>query len=43
MVLSATGTGTLTWTATAGTGPFTVVYNDGIANRTQNNVSSGTS
>jgi hypothetical protein len=37
-----TGTGQLTWTATAGTGPFTVVYNDGTADRTQNNVTSGT-
>jgi ligand-binding SRPBCC domain-containing protein len=38
----ATGTGTLTWTATTGVGPFTVVYNDGTANRTQINVTSGT-
>jgi hypothetical protein len=37
-----TGTGQLTWTATSGTGPFTIVYNDGIANRTQSNVTSGT-
>ena len=39
--LCATGTGTLTWTSTLGTGPFTVVYNDGTANRTQTNVTSG--
>jgi hypothetical protein len=38
----ASGAGTLTWTATTGTGPFTIVYNDGTANRTQNNVTSGT-
>jgi len=38
----ATGTGQLTWTATAGTGPFTIIYNDGVANRTQTNVVSGT-
>jgi hypothetical protein len=38
----ATGAGQLTWTATAGTGPFTIVYNDGTANRTANNVISGT-
>ncbi len=37
----ATGSGQLTWTATAGTGPYTVIYNDGTANRTQNNVASG--
>lgn len=35
------GTGQLTWTATAGTGPFTVVYNDGTANHTVRNVQSG--
>ncbi|HEY1193158.1 T9SS sorting signal type C domain-containing protein, partial [Flavobacterium sp.] len=37
-----TGDGQLTFTASAGTGPFTVVYNDGTANRTVNNVVSGT-
>jgi hypothetical protein len=36
------GTGQLTFTATAGTAPFTVVYNDGTNNVTQNNVASGT-
>lgn len=40
--LCATGTGTLTWTKTAGTGPYTVVYNDGTANRTASGVTSGT-
>ncbi|MFN8274465.1 MAG: T9SS type A sorting domain-containing protein [Flavobacteriaceae bacterium] len=35
-------TGQLTVTTSAGTGPFTVVYNDGTANRTATNVSSGT-
>lgn len=39
----ASGTGFLTFTATAGTGPFTIVYNDGTADRTQTNVTSGTS
>ncbi|PIF31871.1 hypothetical protein CLU81_2379 [Flavobacterium sp. 9] len=38
----ATGAGQLTFTATSGTGPFTVVYNDGVANRTANSVASGT-
>lgn len=38
----ATGSGQLTWTATAGTGPYTVVYNDGTANRTATGVVSGT-
>ncbi|AWK03427.1 hypothetical protein HYN56_03995 [Flavobacterium crocinum] len=37
-----TGSGQLTFTASTGTGPFTVVYNDGTANRTVNNVASGT-
>ncbi|CAM2772035.1 hypothetical protein SAMN05444143_104178 [Flavobacterium succinicans] len=37
-----TGSGQLTWTATAGTGPYTIIYNDGVANRTVNNVVSGT-
>ena len=37
-----TGTGVLTWTATAGASPFTVIYNDGVANRTVNGVTSGT-
>jgi hypothetical protein len=36
------GTGQLTFTATAGTGPFTVVYNDGTGNRTVTGVVSGT-
>ena len=35
------GTGMLTWTATAGTDPFTVVYNDGTANCTALGVMSG--
>jgi hypothetical protein len=35
------GTGQLTWTASSGTGPFTVVYNDGVSNRTKNSVTSG--
>ena len=38
----ASGTGQLTWTSTAGPGPYTVVYNDGTANRTASNVTSGT-
>lgn len=38
----ATGTGQLTWTSTSGTGPFTVVYNDGTANQTATGVVSGT-
>jgi len=38
----ATGAGQLTFTATSGTGPFTVVYNDGVTNRTANSVVSGT-
>jgi len=38
----ATGAGQLTWTATSGTGPYTVVYNDGVANRTATAVVSGT-
>lgn len=33
--LCGSGNGMLTWTATAGTGPFSVVYNDGVSNRTQ--------
>jgi hypothetical protein len=37
-----TGAGQLTFTATAGTGPYTVIYNDGTANRTANSVVSGT-
>lgn len=36
------GTGQLTWVTTEGTGPFTVIYNDGTANRTITNVTSGT-
>ena len=35
------GTGMLTWTATAGTDPFTIVYFDGTANRTASGVMSG--
>ena len=38
----ATGSGMLTWTATTGTGPYTVIYYDGTANRTASNVSSET-
>ena len=37
-----TGAGQLTYTSTAGTAPFTIIYNDGVANRTVSNVSSGT-
>ncbi|MDZ4810982.1 MAG: DUF2341 domain-containing protein, partial [Bacteroidota bacterium] len=37
----ATGTGQLTWTASAGTGPFTIIYNDGITNRTMASITSG--
>ncbi|MBS1643842.1 MAG: immunoglobulin domain-containing protein, partial [Bacteroidetes bacterium] len=36
------GTGQLTLTTSAGTGPFTIVYNDGIGNQTANGVVSGT-
>jgi autotransporter-associated beta strand protein len=36
------GAGQLTWTASSGTGPYTLVYNDGTANRTETNVVSGT-
>jgi hypothetical protein len=36
------GSGQLTWTATSGTGPYTVVYNDGTANRIVSDVVSGT-
>ena len=36
-----TGAGLLTWIATTGTAPYTVVYNDGTANRTVNAVLSG--
>jgi gliding motility-associated-like protein len=39
--LCVSGTRELTWTATAGTGPFTIVYNDGTADRTANSVTSG--
>ncbi len=38
-----TGSGQLTWTATAGTGPYTLIYNDGTADRIQANVTSGIS
>jgi|GEM_PF-1056483 len=34
--------GFLTWTASAGTGPFTVIYNAGAGDQTVNNVISGT-
>lgn len=37
-----TGAGQLTFTSTAGAAPFTIIYNDGVANRTVSNVSSGT-
>lgn len=37
----ASGTGRLTWTASAGTGPYTIIYNDGTTNRTANSVASG--
>ncbi len=33
--------GQLTWNATSGTGPFTIVYHDGVDNRTATNVSQG--
>jgi hypothetical protein len=36
------GTGQLTWTATAGTGRYTIVYNDGTSDRTASDVESGT-
>ena len=36
------GTGQLTWTATAGTGPYTVRYNDQYGDRTATGVVSGT-
>jgi len=38
----ASGSGQLIWTATAGAGIYTVIYNDGIANRTVAGVTSGT-
>lgn len=38
----ATGSGTLTFTSTAGTAPFTVVYSDGVSNHTATGVVSGT-
>ncbi len=37
----ASGSGLLTWTTTAGAGPYIVVYNDGTANRTVSSVVSG--
>ncbi|HPT20490.1 MAG TPA: T9SS type A sorting domain-containing protein [Bacteroidales bacterium] len=40
--ICATGEGMLIWTATEGVGPFTVVYNDGTAERTASGVVSGT-
>lgn len=36
------GTGELTFTATAGTGPFSVTYKEGLINYTKNNITSGT-
>jgi Secretion system C-terminal sorting domain/PKD-like domain len=33
--------GQLTWMASSGPGPYTIVYNDGTANRTKSNVISG--
>ena len=36
------GAGLLTWTATAGTGPYTIVYNNGSTNVTASGVVSGT-
>jgi len=35
------GTGQLKFTATAGVGPFDIVYDDGVTNRTVNDVNSG--
>ncbi len=40
--LCGSGTGELTFTASGGSGPFTVVYNDGLFNRTKTGVTSGT-
>jgi len=37
-----TGAGQLTWTKTAGSGQFTIIYNDGVANHTATSVTSGT-
>jgi len=37
-----TGAGQLTWTATTGTGPYTVIYNDGTDDYTVSGVVSGT-
>ena len=39
--ICASGTGWLTWTATSGTGLFTVVYNDGTSDHSAGNVESG--
>jgi autotransporter-associated beta strand protein len=39
--LCGSGAGQLTWTASAGNGPYTIVYNDGTANRTASSVASG--
>ena len=36
------GAGELTWTETSGTGPYTIVYNDGTSDRTALSVVSGT-
>ncbi|MBA3830261.1 MAG: Ig-like domain-containing protein, partial [Taibaiella sp.] len=35
------GIGQLTWTASSGTGPFIIVYDDGTVNQTANNIVSG--
>jgi len=40
-IFCTTGTGQLTFTATAGTSPFTLSYSDGVNNYIQNNVVSG--
>jgi hypothetical protein len=39
--LCGAGSGQLTWTATSGTGPYSIVYNDGSSSRTANSVTSG--
>ena len=39
--LCGAGSGQLTWTATSGTGPYSIVYNDGTSSRTANSVTSG--
>src|SRR5206468_4223356 len=40
-IICSGSTGQLTFTATSGTGPFTIVYNDEVANRTKNDAVSG--